>query len=149
VEINFILNRTHMLTIWDSLALGCIYPIVLPCEGFLWDATSRTTRFKGNYIRVWHSEDANEYCETELETGEIGRCFYLSAGKTNKAKTCPSTTIAPAHGILQAKETKTLTKAHMVRQRINYNLMSLLTVYDQSYCGNFTKIRSWLIGSFF
>jgi len=81
----------------------------------------------------------NEYCETELETGEI------SAEKTNKAKTCPSTTIAPAHGILLAKETKTLiNEAHMVRQRINYNLMSLLTVYDQSYCGNFTKIRSWL-----
>ncbi|XP_056126703.1 uncharacterized protein LOC130104239 [Rhinichthys klamathensis goyatoka] len=32
----------------------------------------------------------------------------------------------------------------MVRQRINYNLNSLLTVFDQSYCGNFTQIRSWL-----
>ncbi|XP_056089371.1 uncharacterized protein LOC130069502 [Rhinichthys klamathensis goyatoka] len=145
VEINLVLNRTHMLTIWDSLTQGCIYPIVLPCEGFLRDASSRTTRFKGNYVRVWHSEDENEYCETELETGEIGRCFYLSAVKSNKAQTCPNTTIAPAHGILLAKETKTLiNEAHMVRQRINYNLNSLLTVFDQSYCGNFTQIRSWL-----
>lgn len=145
VEMNFILNRTHMLTIWDSLDRGCVYPIVLPCEGFLRDTASRTTRFKGNYLRVWHSEDENNYCETELENGEIGRCFYLSAEKTNKAKTCPNTTNVPVHGILLAKETKTLiNEAHMVRQRINYNLMSLRTVFDQSYCGNFTKIRSWL-----
>jgi len=42
-----------------------------------------------------------EYCiqkmrmdiETELKTGEIERCFYLSAEQTNKAKTCPNTTI--------------------------------------------------------
>lgn len=64
-----ILKHTNMLTLSDSLTQGCIYPIVLPCEGFLRNTTSGMTRFKGNYVRVWHSEDENEYYETDLGTG--------------------------------------------------------------------------------